>query len=179
MAIRDGDRDVEQAKARVIELELCINELKQGNPVLQDPRDLNTQIHEKEQVMAQRQAAVYGSQYTQVMAGLEAELKQLYAAYDKTTKLANGVKPGVKCPSCMRAVTADNIDAMRSEIRAGLPEIAANGKELKARLAEIREMDEKAKQVFSQFQSDDTAILNCSRFYNALVRTAKTTTRTP
>ena len=159
-SIRDGNRDTEKAKERVNELTLRLEEQRNAAPQRQEIQTLLDRIRDKEQTVANRQAAVYESQYITTAAGLEAELKQLYAVHEKTVRLANDVKPGVKCPSCLRAVTAENLDAVKNEILAGLPEIVANGKELKTRLAEVKELEEKAKQVFLQFQADDLAKLN-------------------
>jgi len=140
---------------RLAELRRCAEEMLQNQPAMQDTVALEAQIRDTELAMEKRRLAVYESPYTQEIAGLEAELNQLYAEHAKASKLSQGVTAGMKCPACLRAVTEDNLESVKSELSSVMADIAAKGTDRKAKRAKLRALDEKAKQVFLQFQAQD------------------------
>ena len=69
------------------------------------------------------------------------------------------LKPGYQCPTCRRAVTADELPAMQNAFRTSIKQIVEEGQAERAKLEELQALEKKARDTFLQFQKDDIAKL--------------------
>ena len=69
------------------------------------------------------------------------------------------LKPGYQCPTCRRAVTADELPAMQNAFRTSIKQIVEAGQAERAKLEELQALEKKARDTFLQFQKDDIAKL--------------------
>ena len=64
-----------------------------------------------------------------------------------------------QCPTCRRAVTADELPAMQNAFRTSIKQIVEAGQAERAKLEELQALEKKARDTFLQFQKDDIAKL--------------------
>lgn len=67
--------------------------------------------------------------------------------------------PGAPCPTCRRLITDEALVEVRAALEQSSKATIAAGQEQRAQLAELQELDAKAKAVFEKFQADDVAAL--------------------
>ncbi len=136
-------------------VELCAH----YDEAARDGSPLDAEILELERRLAARQAEQYQSQYTQNIAEVRARLEQLGRQFHADKKAFQAFVPGTACPTCRRLITEETLAEVRAGLAQSAQEAIAAGQEQRAQLAELLELDAKAKAVFEQFQADDTAAL--------------------
>lgn len=97
----------------------------------------------------------YISKYAQAQAKNQAEIKALSAQYNVLARRIKGIKPGTKCPTCLRHITEENLSEVRNSMMDDLKKMAAQGNALVAQGKELEELDMKSKTVFEQFKAED------------------------
>jgi len=106
-----------------------------------------------------KQSALYASEYqsklTADIAKITAELDGLYAQHKKLFGLLQKVKPGIKCPTCFRQITENNIQDVNTELKNQLDDIVATGKNIALQKNELVVLDEKCKSQFMKFRDED------------------------
>lgn len=68
------------------------------------------------QELTARKAAVYTPKYAEAAAQVNARIRQLGSQYQQEKEQYSQLKPGYQCPTCRRAVTADELPAMQNAI---------------------------------------------------------------
>lgn len=131
------------------------NELLSDQPNPPDTVDQERTLHDSELALERIKAKVYESKFTAPIAETDAALKVAYEEYDKTAAIIKRVQPGIKCPICLREITQEHLAAMKQELTPQLQEIVARGQGLKAQLADLRTLDKKSLEVFTQNRTDD------------------------
>ena len=111
------------------------------------------------QELTARKAAVYTPKYAEVTAQVNARIRQLGSQYQQEKEQCSQLKPGYQCPTCRRAVTADELPAMQNAFRTSIKQIVEAGQAERAKLEELQALEKKARDTFLQFQKDDIAKL--------------------
>lgn len=105
--------------------------------------------------IAQRQAEQYHSKYTNAIADAQAKINELGGRYTREVGIFRSMVPGTVCPTCHRAVTAENLREVQSAIKNAADAIAAEGKERRSQFDALMELDQKSRETFEQFKADD------------------------
>lgn len=111
------------------------------------------------QELTARKAAVYTPKYVEATAQVNARIRQLGSQYQQEKEQCSQLKPGYQCPTCRRAVTADELPAMQNAFRTSIKQIVEAGQAERAKLEELQALEKKARDTFLQFQKDDIAKL--------------------
>lgn len=111
------------------------------------------------QELTARKAAVYTPKYAETTAQVNARIRQLGSQYQQEKEQCSQLKPGYQCPTCRRAVTADELPAMQNAFRTSIKQIVEAGQAERAKLEELQALEKKARDTFLQFQKDDIAKL--------------------
>ena len=111
------------------------------------------------QELTARKAAVYTPKYAEATAQVNARIRQLGSQYQQEKEQCSQLKPGYQCPTCRRAVTADELPAMQNAFRTSIKQIVEAGQAERAKLEELQALEKKARDTFLQFQKDDIAKL--------------------
>lgn len=72
------------------------------------------------QELTARKAAVYTPKYAEAAAQVNARIRQLGSQYQQEKERYSQLKPGYQCPTCRRAVTADELPAMQNAFRTSI-----------------------------------------------------------
>lgn len=113
------------------------------------------QLAELRAKLTQVQLRPYESKFTGALAETAAEIKTLAEQYKVLVARIGALKPGDRCPSCMRQITEENIGTVRSEMAAQAKQLAEKGKAAVERKKELQELEQKSRQTFEQFKADD------------------------
>lgn len=116
--------------------------------------------------LEQAKGRVYESKFTTAIAEAQAEVKLLTEKHGKLKKRVEAIRPGIKCPTCMMAITEQNIGAVKKGIIEELNGIAKQGREAVERLKEVTEMDKQSRLKFEEFKAAD--ITKLTDEFNAL-----------
>lgn len=125
----------------------------------QAPAASDERILSLTQELTARRLAVYMPKYTDATAQVNARIRQLGSQYQQEKEQCSQLKPGYQCPTCRRAVTADELPAMQNAFRTSIKQIVEAGQAERAKLEELQALEKKARDTFLQFQKDDIAKL--------------------
>lgn len=115
----------------------------------------NERIRALTQELTARKLAVYVPKYIEAAAQVNARIQQLGGRYQQEKAQYGQLKPGYACPTCRRAVTAEDLPAIQKAIRASIAQIVEEGQAERAKLQELQALEEKARDTFLQFQKED------------------------
>ena len=121
--------------------------------------DLDKQLYEQTQKLAARSASAYESKFTQAIADASGRVKALAAKYNAELSAGKAIVPGFVCPTCRRAVTETDVPIVRKAFQESINGIVAEGKEQRAQLEELKEMDAESRSTFEKFKEEDVAKL--------------------
>ena len=144
--------DRPQMEARLGELSVRYNEAAQHSSTT---AEIDAEILEMNQKLAQRRAEQYQSKYTQALADASARVQELGKQYQRENQIMKAFVPGVSCPTCRRPVTEQNISEVQGVLQKTIDAIVADGQEQQVQLKQLQELDRKAQAVFDQFQAED------------------------
>lgn len=105
--------------------------------------------------LTQVQLRPYESKFTGALAETAAQIQTLAEQYKELVARIGALKPGDRCPSCMRQITEENIGTVRSEMAAQAKQLAEKGKAAVERKKELQELEQKSRKTFEQFKADD------------------------
>ncbi len=154
--------DLADLREQMVDLSARYEELAKEGGENSATAELDRQIAALHRKLAERRAAQYEPKYAQPIAEAEAQIKTLGQRYQRELALYQGFQPGMVCPTCHRAVTDGDIGSVREELKNVIREIGVAGKEQTAQRDELRNLEQKAKDTFLQFQADDVAALERS-----------------
>ena len=106
-----------------------------------------------------RREPIYKGKYAEATAQVNARIRQLGSQYQQEKERCSQLKPGYQCPTCRRAITADELPAMQNAFRTSIKQIVEAGQAERAKLEELQVLEKKARDTFLQFQKDDIAKL--------------------
>lgn len=107
--------------------------------------------------LAEAKVRVYTSKYAQAISEAQAEYRSLGKQYKALTERMQHLKIGDICPTCLMAVTSENIEQYRKQMVTEARRIGQLAKGVVERGKELTEQDLRAKSTFEQLQADDIA----------------------
>ena len=105
--------------------------------------------------IARRKAEEYQSKYLKPLAEAQAKLDELTARYKREANAYLHLVPGSACPTCHRPVTEENLGEVQAAIKNAAASIAEEGKQRKAEISELMELDAKSWETFERFRTED------------------------
>lgn len=131
--------------------------------LLQDQRSRAAQsddrLMELHRKLGERRASVYEPKYAAPIAETTAKVRDLGLQYKKEMAQYAAIVPGFQCPTCRRSVTEADLPALQNAFKASVSQIIAKGREAKAQLTELQELEQKSLDTFNRFKDDDIAKL--------------------
>lgn len=145
--------DPVKMQERLVELSQRYDEMARDErgDALQQQKELHA-LREK---IIRRQAEQYRSKFTEPLAEISAKVKDLGMRYKREAMAYKAFHAGMDCPTCHRRVTEETLPEVQSALKKVISELCTAGKEQSDQLAELHEMDKKAKETFEQFRADD------------------------
>lgn len=119
----------------------------------------DNRLLELHRILGERRSAVYAPKYAVPIAETAAKVRDLASQYKKELSQCAAIRPGFQCPTCRRSVTDADIPAVQAAFKRSVGKIVAAGREAKAQLQELQELERKSEETFLQFQADDIARL--------------------
>ena len=144
--------DVSELQSQMTDLSAQYSELAGDRESGTDARLL-----ELTQRLGERRAAVYVSKYAEHIAAQTEKVSALSARYHETTSVFSSIASKRVCPTCRRAVAEADLPALRSVYQETVSPIIAEGKAEQAKLDELHELEQKARDAFEKFKADDVA----------------------
>ncbi len=111
-----------------------------------------TALREK---IAARRSEQYQSKYIQSLAEAQARVQALAVQYNRDAAAYRALAPGAPCPICRRPVTTEELPQIQEVLRNSATLHLTQGKDQQAQVKEIQDLDQKAKEAFEKFRSDD------------------------
>lgn len=145
--------DTAKMQERLVELSERYDELardERGDAV-QEQKELRA-LREK---IIRRQAEQYQSKFTEPLAEITAKVNDLGVRYRRETMAYKAFHAGMDCPTCHRRVTEETLPEVQTALKKAISELYAAGTEQKGQLAELQELDKKAREAFDAFKEDD------------------------
>lgn len=120
-----------------------------------DTEEVDNALREVQAKRDCRLAEVYQPKYAQPVLDATAKVKELGGRYKRQTALLKGFRAESTCPACLRTVSEQELPAVQAALRDALTETVAEGKNVKAQLAELTALEAKAEAVFLQFKKEN------------------------
>ena len=106
-----------------------------------------------------RKASAYAPKYTDPIAETSAKIWELAQRYRRETELMAAIVPGFECPTCRRGIEESDIPAVQASFKSSIAGIIAEGREKRAQMEELQELERKGSETFDRFKADDIAKL--------------------
>lgn len=149
--------DVAQLQSQLADLSAQYSELSSDG--IDHSTTADKRILELNRKIAARKAAVYEPKYAVAAAEQKEKVNGLLAQYKKEQQVFSGIAKDRCCPTCHRKVTEEDIPAMKTLMTQTLDTIVKAGTEERAKLEELKELEQKAHDTFEQFKAEDIAKL--------------------
>ena len=120
----------------------------------------DARLLELTQKLGERQAAAYVPKYAEHIAAAKEKVKTLGARYHEQTSVFTAIASKRVCPTCRRAVTEADLPKLKETYQQTVGATLAEGKAEQAKLDELLELEQKARDTFEQFKTEDVAKLN-------------------
>ncbi|MDE6881403.1 MAG: hypothetical protein K2P20_08600, partial [Oscillospiraceae bacterium] len=122
-----------------------------------DDTELREQLTALREKIAARKAEQYQSKYAQPLADAKARVQALAAQYNQDAAAYQALVPGAPCPICRRSVTEEELPRIQEELRNSANAVRIQGQEQQAQIAELQQLDQKARETFERYRTDDLA----------------------
>jgi len=122
---------------------------------LPDTSQLDGQIGKAVSALEKLKTGVYQSKFQPEAEKLSGELKAAYQQHADITRQGKSLQPGGVCPTCHRELTPQAVAEIKAGLAKKLAEIVSNGKNLKAQLAQLQQLDSAAKGKWQEFREAD------------------------
>ena len=119
----------------------------------------DARLLELTQKLGERRAAVYVPKYAEHIAAARERVKTLGAQYHEQASVFANIAGKRICPICRRAVTESDLPKLKETYDQVVGGILAEGRTEQAKLDELLELEQKARETFEQFRADDVAKL--------------------
>lgn len=154
--------DVSAVQERLADLSARYEEMTREDSAAADTSELDGRLKELHRKLGERGAEQYAPKYAEPIAETTAKVKELAMRYKRDEGLLRGFQAGTVCPACRRAVTEKELPAVQAELRKSANALMTEGKDVKAQLDELNELEAKAEATFQKFRSDDVAELQAA-----------------
>jgi len=152
---REAGVNLAELKQQYTDLLLRLDELSADKPDKADTAQLDLNIRRALAALEDTVKKQYESKYAGEASKIQAELQLAREEYRKKEAARHNVRAGVECPLCCRPITEDVLEATRAGIEQSMKAMVQEGVEKNTQLAQLRELDQKAKEVFEQWKSED------------------------
>ncbi|MBR0311133.1 MAG: AAA family ATPase [Oscillospiraceae bacterium] len=109
--------------------------------------------------LGERRASVYVPKYTEHIATAKEKVKALGARYHEQVSVFSSIAGKRVCPTCRRSVTEADLPKLKETYQQTVGAILTEGKAEQAKLDELYELEQKARDTFAQFKAEDIAAL--------------------
>lgn len=145
--------DIDALNEKLLEYSTRYSEFRRDGQT--DDAELREQLIALQEKIAARRAEQYQSKYTHLLAEAQAKVQALSAQYNRDAAAYRVLAPGAPCPICRRSVTEAELPNIQKELRTSAALLLAQGQEQQAQISELQQFDQKARETFERFQSDD------------------------
>lgn len=142
-------------KQQYTDVLLRLDELSADKPDKPSTAQLDLNIRRATMALEETLKKQYESKYTGEIEKIQAELQLARQEYRKKEAAHHNVRAGVECPTCCRPITEEALEATREGIDRSMKALVQQGVEKNTQLIQLRELDQKAKDVFEQWKSED------------------------
>lgn len=150
--------DMENVQEQLVDLSTRYEEMAKEAPEAADTAAIDAELQKLQRKLGERSAEQYAPKYAVPIAELSAKVKDLGMKYKREAGLLKGFRAvGTVCPMCRRPVTEAELPGVRTELQKSVDAVVAEGKDATAKLDELKELERKSEETFSQFRADDTA----------------------
>jgi len=143
-------------KQQYTDVLLRIDELGADKPDMPNTVQIDLNIKRAAAALEETLQKQYESKYSGEIGKIQAELQLAREEYRKKEAALHNVRPGVECPLCCRPVTGDALEAIRAGIEKSMAALVEQGHTKNAEITQLRELEQKAKDVFGQWKIEDT-----------------------
>ena len=143
-------------KQQYTDILLRIDEMSADKPDKPNTAQLDLNIRRATMTLEDTLKKQYESKYTGEIERIQTDLQLARQEYRKKEAAHHNVRAGVECPVCCRPITEDALEATRDGIDRSMKAMVQQGVEKNTQLIQLRELDQKAKDVFEQWKSEDT-----------------------
>lgn len=176
LATLEGKRceslDLHTMEDQLVEASAQYSDLSQETAPAADTSELDAKIAEVQKKLGVRTAEQYTPKYAQSAADAAARVRDLGAKYKHQLALLKGFQAGAVCPTCRRAVQESELPHVRAALQTAVDDLLYQGKEVRAQLDELAELERKAEEAFQKFRADDERALTetCERLQTQRVQ---------
>ena len=149
--------DMENVQEQLVDLSARYEEMAKEAPETADTAAIDAELQKLQRKLGERSAEQYAPKYAEPIAELSAKVKDLGMKYKREASLLKGFQAGTVCPMCRRPVTEAELPGVRTELQKSVDAVVAEGKDTTAKLDELKALEKKSEETFSQFRTDDTA----------------------
>lgn len=152
--------NLDQLRQQYTDLLLRIDEMSTDQKEAPTPYDsrlaqLDLNIQRTNEALKETMQKQYVSKYAGEMAKLQHELQFAREEYRKKEAALRHMRAGVECPLCCRPITEEALENTREGINRSMKAIVQQGIDQNTQLAQLRDLDRKAKEVFDQWKTED------------------------
>lgn len=152
---RYTELDIAAMQEQLITLSARYEETAKNGSVQSEPSEIDEQIRELTRQLGERSAEQYVSEYSTLITEASAAIKTLGARYSRESTFLNEIRTGTVCPSCHRAITDNDLAAVRHEIGKSIDTIVSEGKTQRTRVSELRAADAAAEELFGKLRAEE------------------------
>ena len=151
----DEGADLDALKGQYTDLLLRIDELSADTTEKPNTAQLDREIQQTDSALDEIAQKQYEGKYAAEIEKMQAELQAARDEYRKKEAALAHLRPGIECPLCCRAITDAALEATRAGIERNMLALVEQGTAKNAQLAQLRELEQKAKDVFEQWKGED------------------------
>ena len=135
--------------------ELSADNKTEENPLKSQLSQLELNLRRTQNMMEQTMEKQYESKYAGEIQKIQAELQFARDEYRKKEAAYQNVRAGIECPVCCRPITEDVLEATREGIDRSMKAMVQDGIAQNTQLSQLREMEQKAKDIFDKWKTED------------------------
>lgn len=147
--------DIKALESWLEELHLRYDELLRDKPVFPDTSKVDEHISEAVSALEKIKTAEYPNRFQPELEAISGEVKAAYRKHAEVSQVEKSLQPGGVCPTCRRALTPQVVEETKFGLSQQLAEIVANGKNLKAQLAQLQKMDADSRAKWTEYHQAD------------------------
>jgi len=153
---REEGANLAELKQQYTDLLLRLDEFSADKPDKSNTAQLELNIRRAAMALEDTLGKQHESKYTGEIEKIQAELRFAREEYRKKESAHQNVRAGVECPLCCRPITDDVLEATRAGIERSMKAMVQQGVDKNTQLAQLRDLDQKAKDVFERWKTEDT-----------------------
>lgn len=153
---REEGANLAELKQQYDDILLRIDEMSADKPDKPNTAQLDLNIQRAVMALEETLKKQYESKFTNDIEKIQTELQLARQEYRRKEAAHHNVRAGVECPLCCRPITEDVVEITRDGIDKSMTALVQQGIDKNTQLIQLRELDQKAKDVFEQWKIEDT-----------------------